>query len=394
MAPYRLTGLELASGIVLGREPATATLRPTTSTATPREALEDVLARALQRRPCVIGFSGGRDSSGLLALAVRVARTQGLPWPVAATNVFPTDADSSESDWQELVVRHIGVVDWERLRFTDELDVIGPVAQSALGEWGPCFPFNAHFGLPTFALARGGCYVTGIGGDEVLQLSDRNHLGALLTARERPRRRHFRAAALALLPAATRSRYYRRSMPDLPWLKTGAREEFKHRMADDQARQPLWNAPDLLQDFWRDRGRLALTSTLDTYATSCSAALVHPFEHPDFLRAVARSRPRVGWLTREDAMRELFGDLLPTPLLARRTKARFSQPFFSTYSRTFVETWSGLGVDPAFVDIDRLVDAWRQPAVDARSYSLLQAAWCASTPGPKAPCHVTRAGNT
>lgn len=380
-APYRLAGLELASAIVLGRDPATMPLLPSTVAATPRAALEGVLLEALQRSPCVIGFSGGRDSSGLLALAVHVARVQGLPLPVAATNVFPGDASSSESEWQEMVVRHVGAQDWERLEFTDELDLIGPVAQPALREWGPCLPFNAHFGLPTFSLARHGCYLTGIGGDEVFQLSERNHLGALLAGRERPGRRHLRTAALALVPAGARCRYYQRNMPDLPWLKTDARNELKRRMAEDHARQPIWNAPDLLNHFWRDRSRLALTSTLDAYAASCSTAVVHPFEHPRFLSAVARARPRVGWLTREAAMRELFGDLLPDAVIARRSKARFSQPFFSASSRNLVERWSGEGIDPTLVDADRLLDTWRQPVVDARSYSLVQAAWCASVPG-------------
>ncbi len=205
--------------------------------------------------------------------------------------MFPADAASSEQEWQEMVVRHVGATDWERISFTDELDVIGPIAQTVLRRWGPCFPFNAHFGLPTFPLARDGCYVTGIGGDEIFQLSERNHLGALLAGREPPRRRHLRTGALALLPAGARSRHYERDMPDLAWLKPEARCEFKRRMADDHARQPLWNARDLLDDFWRDRGRLALTSTLASYAASCGTELVHPFEDPRFLSAVARPVP-------------------------------------------------------------------------------------------------------
>jgi asparagine synthase (glutamine-hydrolysing) len=77
-------------------------------------------------------------------------------------------------------------------------------------------------------------------------------------------------------------------------------------------------------------------------------------------------------------MRELFGDLLPDAVITRRSKARFSQAFFGATSRTFVESWSGQGIDPDLVDAERLLDTWRQPVVDARSYSLLQAAWCAS----------------
>jgi asparagine synthase (glutamine-hydrolysing) len=370
-----LTGLELASGIVLGKDLATSPLEDTAATPSPREALEDVLVEALQKSPCVIGFSGGRDSSALLALAAHLARVHGLDTPVAATNVFPADATSSESEWQEMVIRHIGATEWERLSFADELDVIGPVARPALREWGPCFPFNGHFGLPTFSLARHGCYLTGIGGDEIFQLSERNHLGAVLAGHEPPGRRHLRTAALALLPAGARCRLLQRSMPQLSWLTPDANNELRRLMAVEHGQQAIWNASDLLDGFWRDRGRLALTSTLATYAASCETVLVHPFEEPRFLTAVARARPRVGWLRREDAMRELFGDLLPDPLILRRSKAGFSQPFFGAFSRGFIESWSGNGLDTSLVDIDRLREAWAHPIVDARSYSLVQAAW-------------------
>lgn len=227
-------------------------------------------------------------------------------------------------------------------------------------------------------MARHGCYLTGIGGDEIFQLSERNHLGALLAGHERPRRRHLRTAALAVLPPGARGRYYRRDMPDLPWLKPDTSKELKRLLARDHACQPIWNSADLLDDFWRSRGRLALTSTLASYAASCGTELVHPFEDHRFLRAVARAHPRTGWLKREDAMRDLFGDLLPDPLIFRRSKARFSQPFFSASSRDFVASWSGQGLDTSVVDVDRLMQAWSQPVVDARSYSLVQAAWCAS----------------
>jgi asparagine synthase (glutamine-hydrolysing) len=279
-----------------------------------------------------------------------------------------------------MVIRHIGATEWERLVFTDELDLIGPVARPALLEWGPCFPFNAHFGLPTFSLARHGCYLTGIGGDEIFQLSERNRLGAALAGHERPGRRHLRNAALALLPTAARSRCLQRRAPDLPWLTPGANAELKRSIALDQARQPIWNAPDLLDSFWRDRGRRALTSTLAAFAAASETVVVHPFEDPRFLTAVVRARPRVGWLSREDAMRELFADVLPGPLIFRRSKAGFSHSFFGAFSRGFIHTWAGDGIDTSVVDIHRLRDEWAQPVVDARSYSLLQAAWFGSNP--------------
>jgi hypothetical protein len=51
--------------------------------ATARGVLEELISPALERPPCVIGFSGGRDSSSLLALATHLARREGLPMPVA-----------------------------------------------------------------------------------------------------------------------------------------------------------------------------------------------------------------------------------------------------------------------------------------------------------------------
>ena len=51
-------------------------------TADPRPTLERILLGALQRAPCVVAFSGGRDSSALLAEATRVARVHGLEDPV------------------------------------------------------------------------------------------------------------------------------------------------------------------------------------------------------------------------------------------------------------------------------------------------------------------------
>jgi hypothetical protein len=48
-------------------------------------------------------------------------------------------------------------------------------------------------------------------------------------------------------------------------------------------------------------------------------------------------------------MRELFGDLLPDLLISRGSKANFSHSFFNAFSRSFVETWSGQGVDNSLI---------------------------------------------
>jgi hypothetical protein len=70
---------------------------------------------------------------------MRVARREGLPEPIPATLRFPEASDTDEDDWQEQVVRRLGCGDWTRLEFTDELDLVGPVARRV----------TATEGLPT-----------------------------------------------------------------------------------------------------------------------------------------------------------------------------------------------------------------------------------------------------
>ena len=68
----------------------------------------------------------------MLAVATHVARRDGLPEPVPITRVFPQVSESDENEWQEAVVRHLGLADWQRVVIEDELDVIGPIATQHL----------------------------------------------------------------------------------------------------------------------------------------------------------------------------------------------------------------------------------------------------------------------
>ena len=95
---------------------------------------------ALERPPCGVAFSGGRDSSLVLAVAVHVARREGLPEPIPITRVFPDVSESDEQLWQERVVRHLGLREWHRVTVHDELDVMGPHATAHLREHGIVWP--------------------------------------------------------------------------------------------------------------------------------------------------------------------------------------------------------------------------------------------------------------
>ena len=111
----------------------------------PGAALRAALLTALRRPPCLVAFSGGRDSSLLLAVAAELAGQAGLRAPVAFTLRYPGDPAAAECGWQELVMRHLRArglaVEWERRAIRDELDLIGPLAAPVLrGHGGPVFP--------------------------------------------------------------------------------------------------------------------------------------------------------------------------------------------------------------------------------------------------------------
>ena len=100
-----LSPIEIASGLVLGN---TQPLEPARA-ADPRAAMERALLAPLRRGPCLVSFSGGRDSSAVLAVATAVARREGLQPPIPATLRFPSAADSAETEWQEGVIAHLGL---------------------------------------------------------------------------------------------------------------------------------------------------------------------------------------------------------------------------------------------------------------------------------------------
>jgi hypothetical protein len=383
-APYVLQGVELATALVYGSDPATPPLEVEGPLPSPRAVLEAILLEALEQPPCVVGFSGGRDSAALLALACHVARRHGIELPVAATNIFPGDVQAAESEWQELVIRHLDVTAWERLRFSAEMDVVGPVATPLLRQFGPTFPFNGHFGMPSVALARGGTYLTGIGGDELFEANELTRLAIVLTGGLRPRPADLRTGLLTVAPERLRVRHWRRLIPPEPWLRPEVSRRFLNDLATHLAAQRLWYSEQVLQDVWRDRSRAALQQTLRAFAATVSAIIGHPFQDARFLRSVAAHMGRASWHGRGAAMRDLFGDVLPPEVVRRSTKATFDTIFFNEHSREFALAWDGRGIDTTLVDINRLRAAWRQPTVDPRSLSLLQSAWCFSRGGPRA----------
>ncbi len=161
-----LEPLEAAAGFPIGTE-ATSRFAITPTDREPLEALIDVAAEILARGPTYVAFSGGRDSSAVLAATVVAARRHGLPDPIPITQRF-TDAPSTEEDsWQQSVVDRLGLTRWEVIEIAEELDLLGQIARSALLAHGLMWPPNSYFLVPMLERAHSGTLMTGIDGDGI-----------------------------------------------------------------------------------------------------------------------------------------------------------------------------------------------------------------------------------
>lgn len=219
-AAPRLSALDIACGLVFDAHPARRRRALPMTGVSPQQALYDAVLPALLEPPCLVSFSGGRDSSLVLAAATRVARREGVADPVPVTNRFADAPEAEESRWQEQVVEHLRLADWQRLQFSDELDAVGPYAQRMLREHGLLWPFNVHFHLPLLDLARGGALLTGLGGDQLF--------GVIGPEPRRPAARRAFHGALGYAPRAVRAAVIASRRPlDPPWMLASGKRDRK-----------------------------------------------------------------------------------------------------------------------------------------------------------------------
>lgn len=340
------------------------------------KVLDDLLLSAVRRPPCHVSFSGGRDSSVILAAATRVARREGLPDPVPLTARYPWHPGTHENEWQEMVVDHLRLSDWKIFELTTELDALGELATGLLRRHGVYLPGPAH-SMAAFARRCGeGSLLTGTGGDEVLEAWGyrRRPLRQLVAAR--PRRRIVKRLAFEALPAVARKRLEARDAAPMMagWMRPAARRWVAK----------MWRADHWWDDItWRRRliSMLGFRSyevtrtTLDRFARDEGVDLVEPFFDPRFVHALARSAPRMGYSTRTEAMTALFAGLLPPEVERRRTKAVFNAVMAGPGARAFAESWDGSGVDDELVDPELLRAEWLKETPDGRTFTALQQAW-------------------
>jgi asparagine synthetase B (glutamine-hydrolysing) len=393
---YRMTPFEVASGWLFGEVPGPGPATISGPSAGkghgggPVQVLESMLAPALARPPCVVAFSGGRDSSALLAVASRFAAREGFEPPVAATLRYPGEHDAHEEQWQELVVHHLGTTEWEKLPAGDSADLVGPVAAGELRRHGLLWPPAHYTEVPLYALAAGGTLVNGEGGDEVLGAHRITPLARAVAGRLPKNRSEAAEVALMLAPRPVRQRAYLaklRAQTAKSWLRPEAQERFAIAAAADRAAEPLlWSAS--LRRLPQTRAWNLGFHNQDLRAAADGVTVLRPLQDARFLAALSRSAPPWGFADRDTAMRVLIASFLPEELLSRPTKAFFTRVVFGEHSRAFVSRWNGGGVPGDLVDAEVLRRFWAAPKAHALSFALLQSAWLAEQTTARPAEHI------
>jgi asparagine synthase (glutamine-hydrolysing) len=372
-----MSAFECAVGVPVGLEPDFALPEVDSE---PLTVLEDVVADALRRPPCCVAFSGGRDSSLVLAAAMRSAERHGYEQPVAVTARFSGTPTTEEAEWQRLVLDHLRVERRMVVSVADELDLVGTVAVAELRRRGTLFPANSHGLVPLLEHAAGGTLLVGLGGDELFGGHVWTRLNDALARRRRPTVRDAGRLAVAALPGPLKARVIasRRDLEPPRWLRPAAAARLRS-IERAVANEPV-RFDRAVQHAVRARTLAVAAASLNRL--SQDVRVEAPLLDRTFVGAVTHAGGPRGFGDRSEAMRRIAGGKLPPELLERGTKATFDAAYFGRASRRFAERWSGGGVDPELVNPEELRREWLEPVPDFRSALPLQLAWLHDNPRP------------
>jgi hypothetical protein len=359
----RLTRRDITFGVMLGHV-ASAPAWPDTRAkpATPLVALEQAVLPALRRPPCVVSFSGGLDSSLILAVAVAVARREGLPDPVPVTWRFTDAPRADESSWQDLVIRALKIDSWQILRAEDDLDIVGPIARRLLNRHGPLHPVNVHLHLPISEMATGGSLLTGAGGDQIL--AGRGRPAATSSSAARRIARRVRKASRLAHPVDE----------PFPWLHREVSQELRRCYRAERRHEPRCLCHRVA---WHTSRRdLATTcSSLELIARDHDVALANPLLDNNFLAALTTHAGCTWSPTRNEILAEIAGHAVPAVVIAPRPKARFLEVFLRDPTKQFVRDWNGAGIDEDLVDGVALRELWSKWPIPPGTAPLVQYVW-------------------
>ena len=323
----------------------------------------------------------------MLSAATRVCRRIGVADPVPVTYRYPGVDPTDERAYQELVIRWLGIQDWEIVEFGADADCLAPLATESLSVTGLVWPVTVHFRATVYARLGAGVLLTGEGGDEVLGLRRSSWVAEaarhIVKGRHVPPARVRREVMRSLAPRAQRGRWLVEEIEEgysPVWLVDDLRRDLIRRVALLQAEEPLrpsqWASYHLsMPNVWVG------THNVVTFAARFGLRWEAPLLSPEFMGAL---RGNVRWWEyrgRDILLRHHFADLLPPEILERRTKALFGDAYFGPYTREFARQWDGGGM-PVGVDTEWLKDHWTNAeSIHAGTAMLLQSAWLAANGG-------------
>ncbi|QLQ36354.1 asparagine synthase-related protein [Micromonospora robiginosa] len=351
----RPTDRDVAYGVVLGLDPVGPRPAGRSGPAPPPlVALERAVLPALRRPPCLVSFSGGLDSSLVLAIAARVARREGLPDPVPMTWRFTDAPRAYATSWQAKIIAELDLAgQWQILQAGDDLDLVGPVARRLLTRYGLLHPPSQHLHLPIVELARGGALLTGIGGDQIL-------------------------AGWRRRPASLRDRLGRRRRPPdpFPWLRPEAARRAHRAVRAEQRAEPHRLARRIAWHLSRRDLTLARLG-LAAVAADHDVLAVSPLAGDGFAAALAARHGRLRSPSRGELLAVIADAALPPVITAPRRAATLDEVFLRSATRELVRDWDGSGVDDSLVDVRALRRVWSTWPIGAGTAALVQQVWLA-----------------
>lgn len=376
-SPPPLTPHEIAAGAVFGHDPGrtpdNGALRDgmTAAAGSVLDRLADVLIPALGRPPCLVSFSGGMDSSFLLAAAARTARRLALPDPVPITWRFTRAPAADESDRQDAVVAAIGLGEHIVLAAGEDLDLLGPVATEFLTRFGLRSPANLFLHLPLIAAAAGGSLITGAGGDQVLV----GH------AASRPSARGLRRAVVRAVPPRMLAPVVRRRDRLFPWLTPGAARRITTRYLAERRGRP---ASGLARMRYEATGRaLALTAAgLSEMGRHFDTVVRNPFLDVGVQAAFAGLLADRPGARRPELLTAASAGELPSVVTTRHPKARLHQVFIRSTTADFIRRPPDPAALPPGVDPAALHAFWSSSPGSTATGLLIQHLWLQQHPAP------------
>jgi hypothetical protein len=370
--PGGLTTLDVAYGMPLGKR---RRRRLAPSAGSLGEAVERVFAGCFEQGRCYLPFSGGRESTMLLAVAASYARRHGHMDPVPVTLRFADPALAGQRRVQEQVIAHLALNDWESVDVDGQLDLVGPVARRILLRTGPMWPANAHMMVPLIEAAHDGVFVLVTGLMDFFAFWRWAPLAAVVAGQRRPRLDDLTLLAGTLMPLSLRARYLSRRMgPPPTWLRPAAEHRARALMARRQADVPV-RFDHALMEQTTHRCFESATSAFQAIGEAVGTMIVQPLRRDDVVAAIAGAGGRRGFGDQRAMLERLCERLVPRELMIPRPVPSLTATFFADATRQFAAGWDGAGLDESIVDPEALRRTWLSDRPDTRTGCLLQYAW-------------------